>query len=127
VLWPGKPVLGTGGFITEYYCYGPGIESSTGATWLGNLYMEFGWLGIVVGMTLIGIFLRFLQESFLGTEATIPAMLAGVVALLTLAATVGGDILGSVNTVVFALAPIMLAHGVVRTLTPRPARMPPPL
>jgi hypothetical protein len=127
VLWPGKPVLGTGGFITEHYCYGPGIESSTGATWPGNLYMEFGWMGILIGMTLIGMFLRFLQESFLGTDATIPAILAGVVSLLSISATLGGELLTSVNSVVFALAPIMLAHGIVRTLTPLPARLPPPL
>lgn len=126
VLWPGKPVLGTGEFITNNYCYA-GIETSTGATWLGNLYMEFGWLGILIGMTLIGIFLRYLQESFLGTDATIPAILAGVVSLLSISATLGGELLISVNSVVFALVPIMFAHVVVRTLTPRPAHMPPPL
>jgi hypothetical protein len=126
VLWPGKPVLGTGEFITNNYCYA-GIETSTGATWLGNLYMEFGWLGILVGMTIVGIFLRYLQESFLGIDATIPAILAGVVSLLSISATLGGELLISVNSVVFALAPLMIAHVVVRTLTPRPARMPPPL
>jgi O-antigen polysaccharide polymerase Wzy len=127
VLWPGKPILGTGQFITETYGYGPGIESATGSTWIGELYMNFGWSGVLVGMTLAGVFLRFLQESFLGIEATIPAMLVGVVALLTLSATMGGDILTSVNTVVFAIAPVVLAHVLIRTLTPRPARMPPPL
>ena len=73
------------------------------------------------------MFLRFLQESFLSIDATIPAMLAGVVALLTLSANLGGDMLTTINTIVFALAPLTIAHVVVRTLTPRPARMPPPL
>jgi hypothetical protein len=127
LLWPGKPILGTGQWITENYGFGPGIESATGSTWIGELYMNFGWIGILVGMTCAGVFLRFLQESFLGLDATIPAMLVGVVALLTLSSTMGGDILTSVNTVVFALAPVMLAHFLVRTFTPRPARMPPPL
>ena len=127
VLWPGKPVVGTGGFITEYYGYGPGLETSTGSTWLGEFYMNFGWMGIAIGMTVIGVFFRFLQESFLGTDATIPAMLVGVVALLSLSANIGGDLVVSFNTVGFAIAPVVLAHLFVRTLTPRPARLPPPL
>ena len=55
------------------------------------------------------------------------AILAGVVSLLSISATLGGELLISFNSVVFALAPIMFAHIVVRTLTPPPARLPPPL
>ena len=126
LFWPGKPALIIGGWVTENFCY-PGIESSTGSTWMGELYFNFGWLGIVVGMILLGIWFRVLQESFLGTDATIPSMLAGVVTIWMLATGVGGDLLGPTNTVIFNVAPIFLMHLLVRTMTPPPARMPPPL
>jgi hypothetical protein len=127
LLWPGKPKFTTGGWVTANFGYGPHIESSTGATWMGELYFNFGWTGILVGMTLLGVWFRFLQESFLRIDATIPAMLAGVVAVLTLATGVEGTMLGATNTVIFNVAPIMLMHLVVRTITPPPARLPPPL
>jgi hypothetical protein len=92
---------------------------------MGELYFNFGWTGIVIGMTLLGMWFRFLQESFLGIDATIPAMLAGIVTILSLAAGVGGDMLGATNRVTFAVAPVVFAHLVVRALTAPPARPPP--
>src|SRR5262249_54705167 len=63
LLWPGKPKFTTGQWVTDHFGYGPYIRSSTGATWMGELYYNFGWTGILVGMTLIGVWFRFLQES----------------------------------------------------------------
>lgn len=127
LLWAGKPSLGIGQWVTDNFGSGPDIISSTGATWMGEFYFNFGWTGLLIGMVVMGAWLRFLQESFLGMDATIPAMLAGIIAILTLAAGVGGDLLAAFNTVIFRVAPIMLIHLAVRTVTPPPARPPPPL
>jgi hypothetical protein len=94
---------------------------------MGEFFFNFGWLGLIFGMMLMGIWFRFLQESFLNIDATIPAMLAGIVTILMLSAGLGGDLLGATNSVIFAITPIMLMHMVVSQLTPRPARLPPPL
>jgi hypothetical protein len=75
-----------------------GIESSTGSTWMGELYFNFGWLGIVVGMILLGIWFRAAPGVVPRTDATIPSMLAGVVTIWMLATGVGGDLLGPTNT-----------------------------
>jgi hypothetical protein len=127
LLWPGKPRFTTGAWVTANFGYGAHIESSTGSTWMGEFYYNFGWLGVIFGMLLLGIWFRFLQESFLGIHATIPAMLAGIVTILTLSSGLGGDLLGATNMVIFNIAPIMLAHLVISYVTPRPTRLPPPL
>ncbi len=127
-LWPDKPgVSGIGRWVTAYFGYGPHIDSSTASTVMGEFYFNFGWTGVIVGMALLGVWFRFLQDSFLRIDATIPAMLAGVVAILTLASGIGGHVFGVTNTVILNIAPIMMMHIVVRTITPPPARLPPPL
>jgi hypothetical protein len=127
LFWPGKPNFDIGYWVTTNYGFGAHIESSTGCTWMGELFFNFGWAGLIVGMALMGAWFRFLQESFLGIEATIPAILTGVITILTLASGLGGDMLGATNAVVFAIAPIILIHMLIRLLTPRPVRLPPPL
>jgi len=127
LLWPGKPKFDTGIWVTSNFGYGPHIESSTGSTWLGELYFNFGWTGLLVGMGLLGVWFRFLQDSFLRMDSTIPAMLAGVVAIMTIAPNIGGDLLGVTSGVVFSITPVILIHQLVRYLTPTPRRLPPPL
>ena len=127
LIWPGKPGLDTGVWVTANFGYGPQIESSTGSTWLGEFYFNFGWTGLLVGMTLLGVWFRFLQDSFLRMDSTIPAMLAGVVVIITIAPNVGGGLLGVTSGVVFNVTPVILIHQLVRWLTPTPSRLPPPL
>jgi hypothetical protein len=127
LLWRDKPKFTTGQWVTDHFGSGPQIRSSTGSSWMGELYFNFGWSGILVGMALLGIWFRFLQESFLGIDATIPSMLAGVSTILAVAPSVGGDMLGPTNGVVFSIAPVVFAHVIVRATTARPARLPPPL
>jgi len=127
LLWPGKPKFTTGQWVTDNFGSGPQIRSSTGATWMGELYYNFGWTGLVVGMAILGVWLRLLQESFLGIHATIPAMLAGIITIIALMGGVEGDLLMPTNGVIFGIAPIVIAHLIVRATTGRPARPPPPL
>lgn len=127
LLWPGKPIFDNGQWVTSNFGHGPWIRSSTGATWVGELYYNFGWTGIIVGMTLLGVWFRFLQESFLRIDATIPAMLAGIVTILLLAHGLEADLISPTSGLIFRLVPILLAYMVASVFMPPPKRPPPPL
>lgn len=61
-LWPGKPTLGSGPQL------GPAIfdsrRSGVPPGLVAELYMNFGILGVPVGMFLVGLLLRFVYVSF---------------------------------------------------------------
>ncbi len=120
VLWPEKPKITIGKFITD--TYGTGAESSTGPTWIGEFWMNYGLMGVIGGMFSIGFLLRLAHEIFNRHSRTIPALLASTVILYKLATTVGGGVVGAVNGVVFALGPILLAHAAVSTFGRDPGR-----
>jgi hypothetical protein len=58
-IWPSKPLLQEGGWFTVALSGGSGdaktIGSSTAVTYPGDLYLQFGWLGIPVGMFVLGV------------------------------------------------------------------------
>ena len=58
-IWPSKPILNEGGWFTVALSGGSGdaktIGSSTAVTYPGDLYLQFGWLGIPVGMFVLGV------------------------------------------------------------------------
>jgi hypothetical protein len=85
---------------------------------VGELYFNFGWTGILVGMGVLGIWFRFLQDSFLRIDSTIPAMLAGIVAILTICPALEGDLLSPTNGVIFNVTPIILTHWLVSKVLP---------
>jgi len=62
-LWPGKPKIGLGTFFRENIWKGPANESDSGGqiamTQLGELYINFGLWGIVIGMAILGVLHRF--------------------------------------------------------------------
>jgi hypothetical protein len=127
LFWKDKPKFETGQWVTDNYGHGPQIESSTGCTWLGELYFNFGWIGLVVGMTLMGVWLRFLQDYFLGIDATIPALLTGVVAILTIVHGLEADLIAPTSGLVIRCAPILIAHFLVSFFTRPPTRLPAPI
>lgn len=62
-LWPNKPrVTDFGLKFTELYLESP--KSSNGPTIFGDLYRNFGWTGVPVGMALLGIFLRLIYTRY---------------------------------------------------------------
>jgi hypothetical protein len=58
-LWPSKPILQEGGWFTVALRGGSGdaasAGSSTAITYPGDLYLQFGLLGILVGMLVLGV------------------------------------------------------------------------
>jgi hypothetical protein len=126
VLWKDKPRFETGIWVTDNFGY-PGIDTSTGSTWIGEFFFNFGWAGVIIGMALLGIWFRFLQDMFLRMDSTIPAMLAGIVTIMVIGPAIEGDLLAPTNGVIFLLTPLLLMHWLVTKTMPPPARLPPPL
>lgn len=62
-LWPGKPVVRIGGVLGPAL-FGDPITSGTPPGFVGELYYDFGWLGIPLGMFILGAWLRLLHNSF---------------------------------------------------------------
>jgi hypothetical protein len=125
VLWPDKPKTTFGQWVTDVYGAGPDIKSSTGPSWIGELYFNFGPLGVVVGMLIIGTYFRILHESLLSGPATTPALLLGVAVLLSTAPSLQGGLIAPINGFVYNAIPIAITHLVIVMLSrpsrPRPA------
>ncbi len=113
VLWPNKPAVGIGQWITDTYGAGSHIRSATGPTWIGEFYLNFGTAGVVIGMLTMGLLLRLLHESLL-RSATVPAVVAGVVILMNTSLEIQGGLIGTINGVTFSLGPIFAAHMALR-------------
>jgi hypothetical protein len=65
-LWPSKPILDETAWFTVALTGGHGdaatIGSSTAVTYPGDLYLQFGLLGIPVGMFVLGLFLQWITN-----------------------------------------------------------------
>jgi len=107
-LWAEKPQISLGGWITE--TYGPGNnESATGPTQIGDLYLNFGWTSVVLGMALLGLILRVSYET-LFKRRTAAAMLVQVMIVFWLIVRFEGNVGQLWSSLVFALSPVVLAH-----------------
>lgn len=114
ILWPGKPKLAIGQWVTDNYGAGSaGVHSSTGPSWLGELFFNFGYPGLVVGMMIFGVYFRLLHESLLSGQSTIPALLAGVSILFATTPTIQSGLITPVNGVTFNALPIIVTHYLV--------------
>jgi hypothetical protein len=120
VLWVSKPEITIGQWITNVYGSGPGIESSTGPTQIGDFYLNFGIAGVIGGMVILGLTLRVTQESLLPEQPTAPGVLASVVILYGIVMRFEGNVAQIYSSVVFSLVPILVTHWIVRTLTAPP-------
>lgn len=58
IFWPGKPTVAQGAWFAYYLGFAPSPERSTvslGITATGELYWNFGFTGVIIGMFLVGI------------------------------------------------------------------------
>lgn len=59
-IWPSKPLVGEFGLTyTRIYLESP-YRSSNGPTMFGDLYRNFGYIGIPLGMFIVGLYLKVL-------------------------------------------------------------------
>jgi len=124
VVWADKPDMTIGIWVTSNFGSGPGVASHTAPTWIGELYFNFGWPGIVIGMLLMGIFMRALHELLYQSDAPIPAQILAIVVLFGFPQSVQALLMSAVNCVFFGAMPVVVAHWGVRFLggTTLPAR-----
>lgn len=59
ILWPSKPDVATGRILNQVFHLADQAEVYISPSHLGDLYWNFGWPGVLVGMTLIGAICGF--------------------------------------------------------------------
>jgi hypothetical protein len=121
VLWPDKPNITIGQWITDVYGSGPDVISSTGPSNVGDFYLNFGVFGVVAGMFALGVIVRISHECLLSGRPTAPGLLAAVAILYQLILRFEGNVAIQYSTAVFALVPILATHLLIRMFLP-PAR-----
>jgi len=77
VLWPGKPKIGIGyWFSVNYWGTPPGVPVVPQTiTHPGELYIDFGIAGIIVGLAILGLWYRFAWEATRPRESATAALL----------------------------------------------------
>ncbi|MBI5079279.1 oligosaccharide repeat unit polymerase [Candidatus Wolfebacteria bacterium] len=78
-IWKNKPITNDGGnkFGRKYGIISPdNFQTSVGPTIIGDLYMNFGIMGIALGMLFFGALFRFIFDSLIGKTNI---LLSGVV------------------------------------------------
>jgi hypothetical protein len=116
LLWPSKPEITMGQWITDTYGTGSHITSYTGPTFIGDLYLNFGIASVVIGMLVIGAVLRLFQTRFLGPKPTLIGILAAIVLVVQLHIKQIGSAAYVMSSTVFALAPVLIVYFLVAYL-----------
>jgi hypothetical protein len=76
LLWADKPSIPTGQIMNKKFHVTEGDTTYISPSHLGELYWNFGWLGVIVGMSLIGLLFGTLGARFnLAEAATITRVL----------------------------------------------------
>jgi hypothetical protein len=82
LIWPDKPSVAVGRIMNKEFRVSDVADTYISPSHLGELYWNFGWAGVVVGMTLIGLLLGYLGTRFdLAQAATITRLMVVVVTI----------------------------------------------
>ena len=118
ILWPGKPQTTVGQWVTDNYGAGPGVISSTGISWPGELYMNFGIVGVLIGMVLLGIWIRGAHQFTLGRDLSNLRLLAAVIVMWQVGTTIERQIIAPVTGLVVSFIILGGYHALASTLSP---------
>jgi hypothetical protein len=88
ILWPSKPDVQTGQLMNSEFRVSDAADTYISPTHLGELYWNFGWIGILIGMPLIGLLL-----GVIGTRCDL-SQSVGITRLLIIVVTIRCLILG---------------------------------
>ena len=114
-MWAGKPVTSTGQLFNREFGLSASRFTFVPTTQLGDLYWNFGWPAVLVGMTAIGfIFARLAGIFFDRSGMTLPRFLALMMATYYLAVFFSGNIASQYSTYVRLLFVIWLLDRFMR-------------
>lgn len=86
ILLPDKPNVPVGQLFNQVFHISSNPETFISTSFLGELYWNFGWYGLVIGMTLIGASLGIVSTiSNVHEVKTVPRLLLLIIALYLLA------------------------------------------
>jgi len=93
LIWPAKPYVATGRILNEEFHLSEDPDTYISPSHLGELYWNFGWLGVVIGMSLIGLLLGTISRRFdLAEAGTITRLLVVVVTVRLLILAAEGEV-----------------------------------
>jgi hypothetical protein len=111
IIWPDKPSIETGRILNKDFHLSESADTYMSPSHLGELYWNFGWPGVVVGMTLIGLILGTLGGKFnLAEAATITRVLVVIVTVRFLILAAEGEIATHYVSWLRAMVGIGLLH-----------------
>jgi hypothetical protein len=120
LIWPDKPGVETGRLVNKVFRVSDQAETNISPSHLGELYWNFGWPGVLIGMAAIGSLLGLLGRRFdLSKTVTLTRV-------LVLLATVKFIVLGFEGSIEVQYSPwlrVMLAIGLLHVFC---ARLPVP-
>jgi len=115
VLWPGKPVITIGQWVTEAYVpSGHLLESNLGTTWVGEFYLNWGVTMVISGMLILGVMLRFAHEALMRVGATVPLIVAATIVISRSSLALQGGVVVAVNGPIFTMIPLVGVHLAMR-------------
>ncbi len=132
IIWTDKPDVPTGQIMNRVFHVSEGDDVYISPSHLGELYWNFGWSGVVLGMSLIGAVLGWVGTRFnLAEYRTVTRILVTVVTIKQMIVGIEGVIAAQYVVWLRSLAGIGLLHllfarvPAVSPLFRRPATAPP--
>jgi hypothetical protein len=129
-LWPDKPDSSVGKLVNSEFQVSENPDTYISATHIGELYWNYGWPGIVVGMFLLGTLLGFINARCdLSVQVTLTRLLILVTVIYAAVVRFEGSI--ALEYIIFtrSLAMIGILHLLCARAPPRPQEsrgLPPP-
>jgi hypothetical protein len=115
-LWPHKPLWSERGVYVNRHVYG--ARNTLSGITLGlptELYWNFGWIGVTLGMYLTGVTLRHIYNAFLPVRDNISAVVLYSLAVTRLTVfTLGSDLGTGILKTVLDVLPVILLILVIR-------------
>ena len=116
IFWPSKPEITIGQWVTDNYGSGPLIESNTGPSVIGDLFLNFGTVGVLVGMLLFGAFFRLAHELLLRGRPTVPGIFLTVVVFREATLNFGANLASAYAATIMSATSILVVHFIVRSV-----------
>ena len=107
-----------GRWVTTVYGPGPHIESSTAPSHVGDYYINFGILGVMFGMFLVGSVGRLSHESLMWRGGTAASIMVMTVVLYNLILKFESGVAATYAGILFSILPIWLIHRAVALTLP---------